>query len=157
MITDTDLLIELTNDPAGLGYTGIGAKAITERINAKGSAIVELSIPSLDSTSLLKDVFLKQIGTTLEAANMKRLLVSGTDLGDAVSFKLELTANIDMSDPTNRGLVQSITALDDVSTIATPLTRTTRDKMLALGEDLQSRAYEIAGEKITEEQVRRVI
>lgn len=157
MIDNVELLVEIQADPLLLGYAGAGANPLAAMMNREGSASVEYSVVSSSQILLSKDKLLQKIDSVIEAANLKRLLASGTDLGDALYFKLNHTDTIDMTSASNIELINLMTADDDISTVQQPLKPATRDKILRLGKVLQSRSQELWGEVITVKKIKEVL
>ncbi len=157
MITDAELLAEIQTDPANLGYAGAGAEPIANMMNAEGSAITPIWVPSSTPKPVSKEIFLQHIGTLLERAMLNRTMKSPSDIGEALDFNLTQADTLDMSMSLNRGFVDLLTALDDIPIVDTPITTTTRDAIKRLGEVQSSRAYELSGEAITVDQIKGVI
>lgn len=143
-ISDSELLAEIQQ------YidAGLGARLITQKLNAPGGALVEQWILG-NVGAVDKEVFLQQLSLT-EAAALQTLIDSGTGTGQALKFKLGQSDSIDMSKNGNRNFVA---ALEEDGALSSD----TAANLLRLGEVSASRAQELWGKSVAVEQVKMVM
>lgn len=143
-IPDNELIAEIQADIDN----GLGARLITQGLNAPGGASVEQWVVG-NVGAVDKEVFLQQLSLT-EAAALQTLIDSGTETGQALKFKLGQSDSIDMSKKGNRNFVAALEK-------GGALSSDTAANLLRLGEVSASRAQELWGKSVAVEQVKMVM